>query len=53
MGESKRGEVTILASKSRQALNDNCELVDDKGKGFAEEDEVGVASRGIGGEFGR
>ena len=44
MGEAEGGQVTVLLRELGKAINDDCELVDDKRKSFADEDQVRIAA---------
>lgn len=43
MGETERGQVAELVSKSGESVDGDCELIDDHIEAFAEKDEVSVA----------
>lgn len=47
VSESKRGERLVLLSERGEAVNDDGELVEDELETVPEEDEVGVAAKGV------
>ena len=42
--KAQRGQFVILTCESREAVDYDCELLEDKGKSGAEEDEIRVAA---------
>ncbi len=45
VSESQRGQVAVLFGEGGKAVDDDREFLEEKGKGFAEEDQVCVAEK--------